>query len=182
MYNKLKVNGFFTLIILAIPGLYILLRKLFPVLQISHNQQMSKLLNQHGYAKVFFNRYESGHIYVDGALNNVAGRFIVDSGAGGTVIEKKMKEKFGVQGQKTEETATGAGGSGLELEMSQNNAIAIGDFTKSEINLLIMDLDHVNNAFAAMGLEKVDGVIGADILKGQDAIIDYKNNVLFLKK
>ena len=45
-----------------------------------------------------------------------------------------------------------------------------------------MNLDHVNSAFESMGLEKVDGVIGADILTNYNAIIDYKNLTLYLKK
>jgi hypothetical protein len=45
-----------------------------------------------------------------------------------------------------------------------------------------MNLDHVNDAFESMGLEKIDGVIGADILTNHNAIIDYSNLILFLKE
>ena len=34
---------------------------------------------------------------------------------------------------------------------------------------MLLNLDHVNNAFERMGLEKVDGVIGADILTNNKA-------------
>ncbi len=44
-----------------------------------------------------------------------------------------------------------------------------------------MPLDHINNAFKQMGIEEVDGVIGADILTTGKAIIDYANLILYLK-
>jgi len=45
-----------------------------------------------------------------------------------------------------------------------------------------MSLDHVNQAFASIGVEEIDGVIGADILEYKNAVIDYKNLILYLKK
>ena len=45
-----------------------------------------------------------------------------------------------------------------------------------------MNLNHVNNAFILMGLKEVDGVIGADILTSNKAIIDYTNLTLYMKK
>jgi hypothetical protein len=45
-----------------------------------------------------------------------------------------------------------------------------------------MKLDHVNKAFTSMGLKEVDGVIGADILTENKAIIDYSNLILYLRK
>ena len=46
---------------------------------------------------------------------------------------------------------------------------------------MLMSLNHVNNAFERFGLKKVDGVIGADILTSNKAIIDYVDLSLYLK-
>lgn len=40
----------------------------------------------------------------------------------------------------------------------------------------------MNKAIENMGLEKIDGVIGADILTNNKAIVDYFNVILYLKK
>ena len=46
---------------------------------------------------------------------------------------------------------------------------------------MLMNLDHVNHSFKKMGHEAIDGVIGADILTERRAIIDYYNQILYLK-
>jgi hypothetical protein len=45
-----------------------------------------------------------------------------------------------------------------------------------------MNLDYVNDAFELNGLERVDGIIGTDILKNNKAIIDYSTLKIYLKK
>lgn len=55
----------------------------------------------------------SGHLHLFSQLNGVDGNFVLDTGAGTTVIEKKNKEKFGMQTKATENKATGAGGTGM---------------------------------------------------------------------
>ena len=42
-------------------------------------------------------------------------------------------------------------------------------------------MKHINKALVERGIECVDGIIGADILKKGKAIIDYEKNRLFLK-
>ena len=47
---------------------------------------------------------------------------------------------------------------------------------------MLFDLIHVNEALIAHKALPVDGIIGADILKKGDAIIDYKKKYVFLKQ
>ena len=49
------------------------------------------------------------------------------------------------------------------------------------LDLVLFDLRHVNDALINHKAEKVQGIIGADILKKGNAIIDYKSMSLFLK-
>jgi hypothetical protein len=51
----------------------------------------------------------------------------------------------------------------------------------TNVELVLMNLDHINGAFEQLGIEKVDGIIGADILTTQKAIIDYVNLIVYLK-
>ena len=87
-------------------------------------------------------------------------------------MESKDSEKIGA----------GAGGSSIQMEDSENNTIVIGDITIENQSLKLMNLDHVNNAFKSIGIKETDGVIGADILTDREAIIDYSNLILYLKK
>ena len=67
------------------------------------------------------------------------------------------------------------------MQTSTQNVFSVGTLKLCNLKLMLLNLDHVNNAFERMGLEKVDGVIGADILTNNKAIIDYTNLILYLK-
>ena len=68
------------------------------------------------------------------------------------------------------------------LDLSFNSMGKIGKLEMPKFLLYVMNLNHVNNAFILMGLKEVDGVIGADILTSNKAIIDYTNLTLYMKK
>lgn len=142
---------------------------------------LKEQLTQDGYVPIKIKKMPSGHLHLFGQLNGVDGNFVLDTGAGTTVIEKKNKEKFGMQTKATENKATGAGGTDMQMQTSTQNAFNVGTLKLSNLKLMLLNLDHINNAFERMGLEKVDGVIGADILTNNKAIIDYTNLILYLK-
>ena len=142
---------------------------------------LEKYLIKAGYTKIKMKKMFSGHLHLFAKLNGVDGNFILDTGAGGTMIEEKYKNKFKMQTREGYDTATGAGGQ-LKIQNSENNIIKIDDIELREQKLSLMSLAHINNAFERLGLKKVDGIIGADILKSGEAIIDYKNLNLYLKK
>ena len=143
---------------------------------------LESYLSKAEYVKMEMTKMSSGHLHLLGQLNGVDGNFILDTGAGVTVIEEKNKEKFKMQAINTDEKATGAGGANISIQDSENNRFKFENLQISELNLTLMNLDHVNNAFESMGLDKVDGVIGSDILTNNSAIIDYTNLALYLKK
>ena len=134
------------------------------------------------YSKLQMEKMPSGHLHIVGELNGIKGNFILDTGAGATVIEEKNREKFNMSAEESEEEATGAGGTNIQMQASDDNNFTFDTFKINDFNLLLMNLDHVNDAFESMGLEKIDGVIGADILTNHNAIIDYSNLILFLKE
>ena len=42
-------------------------------------------------------------------------------------------------------------------------------------------MNHINNALSQKKIDSIDGIIGADILKKSNSILDYKSNKLFMK-
>ncbi|OQA10334.1 MAG: hypothetical protein BWY67_01178 [Bacteroidetes bacterium ADurb.Bin397] len=47
--------------------------------------------------------------------------------------------------------------------------------------MVLLDLSHVNQSYEILKLKPVDGVIGGDLLKRYEAIIDYSKKTLVLK-
>lgn len=126
----------------------------------------------------------SGHLLVKVVLNGVDGEFILDTGAGATVVEVKRKGKFNLKSDGTDNTNAGAVGVGgrASLEVSVKNSFKIESFKKRELPLFMMYLDHVNKALSNLGIREVDGMIGADILAGNRSILDYSKRILYLQK
>jgi hypothetical protein len=77
--------------------------------------------------------------------------------------------------------AHGAGKDQIEIQISKNNSINIGQWIFEKYNIATIDLNPINSAFVSANLEKVDGIIGADLLKKGKAVIDYHRNYLYLK-
>jgi len=135
-----------------------------------------------GYEKIALDKLRSGHLHFKLKLNGVIGSFILDTGAGATVVEENRRDKFKMKVKKSDEIATGAGGTDIQTHESNNNLIAINSLILKNYKLVLMSLDYVNQALVSMDIEEVDGIVGADILEDKEAIIDYSNLILYLKK
>jgi hypothetical protein len=64
--------------------------------------------------------------------------------------------------------------------MSRKNTLEIGKFKMKNAELILIDLQHINNALEKQSAEPVNGIIGADILITSKAIIDYDKKYLYL--
>lgn len=142
---------------------------------------LGKVLKKEKYSSLQLEQFITGHLNLTMKVNGVEGRFILDTGAGGTVVEQEIYEKFDMIAEEVEGQATGAGGSGIKLQQAKGNKIEIKGVKKNDVTLYIMDLNHVNDALEKMGIEPVDGVIVADLLRIFGMIIDYPNLMLYYK-
>ena len=67
-----------------------------------------------------------------------------------------------------------------DTRLSKNNTIELRKW-RSKINLVSIDMTHINSVLNEKVTESVDGIIGADVLKKSKALIDYESNKLYLK-
>ena len=65
--------------------------------------------------------------------------------------------------------------------ISKSNNIKIGKWVKKNISIVLFDMSFINKTLVDQGAERVNGIIGSDLLKKGKAIIDYSSNKLFLK-
>ena len=89
---------------------------------------------------------------------------------------------FNLDTKESETKAAGAGATDMDTLQSENNTLKIGKWKTKKCHLVLFDLSHVNTALLQHNAEKVDGIIGADILQKGKAFIDYNENILYLKK
>ncbi len=124
----------------------------------------------------------TNHLELKGKINGIKGRFILDTGASNSCVGLDMIEYFNLDAQESETKAAGAGATDMETQQSDNNLLKIGDWRTSKCHLVLFNLSHVNTALTQHNADEVHGIIGADVLRKGKAIIDYSNNILYLKK
>jgi hypothetical protein len=139
------------------------------------------LLSQ-DFAAIPLHKYPTGHFYTQVVLNEQPARFLVDTGSGFTLFDLKQKDKFDLQSIPSTDVGTGAGGTGLVIELSEHNNLRLGPVNFTDCLLRILTLESVNARFREFNYPEIDGALGADLLTEGQAIIDYVNLRLYLKR
>lgn len=116
------------------------------------------------------------HLIVEGMINNKPARFVVDTGASRTVFDKdrilnyidnpEFNEKEGI--------SAGIGGADITSFIFNIEELSFGNLKINDYQAVAMDLSNVNNSYAMLKLPPVDGVLGGDLMKKYQAVINYK--------
>lgn len=141
---------------------------------------LRNLLEKKGFYRIPLKKINSGHYIFSAKINTVSGVFIVDTGASTSCIGFKSAASFFLKGESSEIKAAGAGATNMKTEIARNNSLSIGTRSFSNIDFILFDLSHVNDALAQAEEEPVQGIIGADFFKKTRAVIDYGRNCLYV--
>ena len=141
---------------------------------------LNKFLKSEGYSSVKLIFLETKHYLIEAKVNGIDGRFILDTGASNSCICTSLEDKFKVTSKESKEKASSANSEMTHTNISKSNAIQIGKW-EDKINLISFDMNHINNALSQKKVSPIDGIVGADILKKSNSILDYKSNKLFMK-
>ena len=123
----------------------------------------------------------TNHYVVIATLNGTLGRFILDTGASTTCVSTELATHFHLNPKPSEEKASSASANELDTEVAHHNELVIGSWSSKRRSVVLFDMQAVNHALQKHDIEAVDGIIGADILQSVNAIIDYKNDWLYLR-
>lgn len=143
---------------------------------------LKRILIRKGFCEIKLKKINTNHFELKATINDINGRFILDTGASNSCLSATLAKKFKLAVKDSETKATGAGATGLDTQISEQNELKIGKWYFAGFNLVLLDLTHVNTALTEHNAKSVHGIIGADILEKGEAIIDYKCKRLFLKK
>lgn len=116
------------------------------------------------------------HLIAEGMINHKPARFVVDTGASRTVFDKdrilnyidnpEFNEKEGI--------SAGIGGTDLSSFIFNIEELSFGDLKINDYQAVAMDLSNVNNSYAMLKLPPIDGVLGGDLMKKHQTVINYK--------
>ena len=143
---------------------------------------LKKLLTERGYYSVKLKKTKTNHFEIKASINGKKGRFILDTGASNSCVGFEEIAHFSLITEESEHKAAGAGTAEIETQISKENKLKIGGFQLKKVDLVVLDLEHINNALTKQEATSVNGIIGADILEKGKAIIDYNKKKLYLSK
>ena len=123
----------------------------------------------------------TNHFEIEAKINDVVGRFILDTGASNTCVGFDKIDFFKLTSKESKVKAASAGATDMETLISTKNRIKIGSREFNKVKIVLFDLTHVNTALTNHNAQPVDGIIGADVLKKGKAIIDYHKQHIYLK-
>lgn len=122
------------------------------------------------------------HLKVKITINGKTANMIVDTGASRSVFDETRIAQF-IAGENIEESdrfSTGLGTNTMESKKVVITELKIGEIRIINYNAAILDLSHINQSYEKLDIETIVGVLGSDILLDYNAVIDYKNEELFL--
>ncbi|HIB47110.1 MAG TPA: acid protease [Flavobacteriaceae bacterium] len=143
---------------------------------------LRSLLEKDGFYRIPLKKLQTGHYKFHAKINNIEGDFILDTGASTSCIGVKFITFFSLLNEESDIKAAGAGATNMLTQLAKNNSLGVGKLQLKNIDFVLFDLSHVNEALAQADEIPVHGILGADILKKHRAVIDYGRNCFYLKQ
>jgi predicted aspartyl protease len=124
------------------------------------------------------------HLMVHAKLGRIKINVLIDTGASRTVFDAHfISNVFPNQALiPLEKPSTGVGSNSIQVSVFHIPAIAFGKLKLTDFQAAIIDLGHVNESYAQLGLEPIHAVLGCDLLQQCGAIINLKMSELHLSK
>jgi len=106
------------------------------------------------------------HLFLQGHINEVPVRFLLDTGASKTVIGLHFAAA-NLDANSFEDNpkrATGISTNDLSSKTAILESIFIGQYKTAQLKCSILPLEHVNATYLELGIPSIDAIIGMDIL------------------
>ena len=119
---------------------------------------------------------------VQGKIHGKEARFLIDTGASRSVFDPHTITDFidNVAFEKKEGMTAGVGSSDLESATFMIEVFSIGELEIHDYEAVALDLENIHEMYGKLGLPRIDGIIGGDLLKRYKSVINYKGTKLRL--
>ena len=119
---------------------------------------------------------------VKGLIHDKEANFLIDTGASRSVFDPNTITDFidNIQFEKKEGMTAGVGSSDLESATFVIDNFFIGKLEIHDYEAVALDLENIHEMYGKLGLPRIDGIIGGDLLKCYKAVINYRSKKLRL--
>ncbi len=124
------------------------------------------------------------HIFCSVKVNGKKCRALIDTGASKTVVGKQLAKslEMDIINMAGENQMTGIQPGEMEVSFTKIDTITFGTLKFKDIIAGLIDMKHVSTQYKTLNIKPFKLIIGGDILYKGNAVIDYKNKFLKLKK
>lgn len=120
------------------------------------------------------------HLFVTVLVNTKRCRFLIDTGASHSVIDKGFFEtNFGKRGmKKIQQATTGLHSSTTESYFGIIKELKVGAVIVRSYSVAAVDLNHVNSTYKQIKIKPIRGILGSDFFVKYKAKINYETQQL----
>ena len=116
----------------------------------------------------------SGHMIVPAVLNGSnSSPLLFDTGAGITVLSRELAQNLGLKMEPEKSIKLRTVAADVRAQMATLDSITVGDFTKTDFPVAVVDLGFENK-------KRFDGILGMDFLSTYIIRIDNQTSSIFL--
>ncbi len=123
-----------------------------------------------------------GALYVRGTVNGKLVLLIVDTGASSTVFDRGAVARLGLPTRATGMRSVGIGMHSVEMRQLPVIAMDVGSGVSLSMSPTQIDLSTMVSSKLSRGMEAPSGLLGLDVLRAYDAIIDTRESAMYLKR
>jgi hypothetical protein len=150
-----------------------------------YTSAIAELLSRHGFRRFMMSRTTVGHLKLVGHLDGRPIDIVVDTGAGKTFVELSYCRSEGIAVSDTGQTGAPAAGAGdipVSVYMLGDVRLTLEGLPVRSDGIFAIDMTHTNQKLMMKGGDPIRAVIGQDVLRYHQAVIDYATLALFLKE
>ncbi len=142
-----------------------------------YTSAIAELLSDHGFRRFTMSRSPVGHLKLDGAIDGRPIDIVLDTGASKTFVELTYCRSEGIR-----VTDTGQPGHGGNVYTLGDVQMTLDGLRIRTDGIFALDMSSTNQRLVMRGVDPIRAVIGQDVLRYHQAVIDYATLTLFLRE
>jgi hypothetical protein len=162
------------------------LRQCKEEIEVHYASEIAETLSRNGFRRFQLWRSGVGHLLLTGELAGRSLDIVLDTGAGKSFAELGYCRSEGIHvsdtGQAAAPNAGGAGTAATNVHTLGDARFVLEGMPVRSDGLFAIDMTQTNEKLALRGVDPIRAVIGQDVLRNHQALIDYATLALILKE
>ena len=151
----------------------------------AYTSAIAELLSRHGFRRFMMSRTQVGRLQLAGYLDGRPIDIVLDTGAGKTFVDLSYCRSEGIAVRDTGQSgapAAGAGDTPVSVYMLGDVRLTLEGLPVRSDGIFAIDMTYTNQKLTMRGADPIRAVIGQDVLRYHQAVIDYATLALFLRE